>query len=334
MTFPWHTTGNTISWTVTKTLNNTEYLDTSYTLNLNNQYFNSSTWVNDTPVVINFDALTWGTYTYTITFSDGLGGFCIDSGSIIVDEGPSLNHLGNLTYVFGTTGQSIAWNVSYGMTGPLQSYNVLINGTLSPYSGAWTAGGSIPSPTIMLDNLHLGVGVTTFTCNVTDGYGGYDTSTVTVTVLDDVPQINTPATVVYPFNTTGNSITWVVMHFASSSGSYTVYVNGTTTWVRGTWNSSQPIIVSVDNCSLGTYHFQCVATDAFGRQNASLVQVTVTDDIPRIRESPITYTYGEAGNHYLTWSVWDFYTGPSTSYTIWQNNSEIAHWILVSLHDL
>ena len=92
-----------------------------------------------------------------------------------------------------------------------------------------------------------------------------------------VPTINSPANVNYQQGDTGNSITWTATD--DNPTTYTITRSGLSD-VTGSWSSGQPITISVDGRSVGTYTYTITVSDGDGQTASDSVTVTVTDDEP------------------------------------------------------
>jgi len=85
VTYSYGQTGNTLSWTVT----DPEQASGAYTIYRDGSKVQGGTWTNATAITVSVDGLTVGTYTYSISATDGQGGTnATDSATVTVK--PSL----------------------------------------------------------------------------------------------------------------------------------------------------------------------------------------------------------------------------------------------------
>jgi hypothetical protein len=92
-----------------------------------------------------------------------------------------------------------------------------------------------------------------------------------------------PNDVTYVEGTSGNNITWNVSSATASTGTYAISKDGVTV-AGGTWASGAGVLMSVDNLSVGSYTYEIVASDGFGKNVTNLVTVTVTPAIWGVSE--------------------------------------------------
>jgi hypothetical protein len=87
-------TGNSISWTVSDTRISTS----NYTIYRNGTIIDTGSWTNGTPIIVNVDGLSDGTYNYTIVATDGYGGSVLDTVIVtVVSPSPTIS-FGGFTF--------------------------------------------------------------------------------------------------------------------------------------------------------------------------------------------------------------------------------------------
>jgi len=140
-------TGNNITWIITgdPLLNPTYYVYRNNTLNETNS------WESSIPVVINIDGLPIGSYEYRIEAHNGEV-IEEDVVMVIVSLGTEISHPADVTYVEGSIGNSIIWNITaYKLINSI--YYMYRNNTLNN-TNSWESGVPI---NISVDGLSTGV---------------------------------------------------------------------------------------------------------------------------------------------------------------------------------
>lgn len=99
----------------------------------------------------------------------------VRDGQLIYHNDLSITSPPDITYIHGTTGNSISWTITTTSSGT-NGYIVYRNGT-SVATGSWTSGKPV---TISIDG--LAIGIFNFTINANDTLGGLVQDTVVVTV--------------------------------------------------------------------------------------------------------------------------------------------------------
>ncbi|HME52686.1 MAG TPA: PQQ-binding-like beta-propeller repeat protein [Candidatus Lokiarchaeia archaeon] len=166
-------TGNNISWTITgKTTSNG-----SYTLHSNATPDVSGPWTSGTPVTNSIDGLMIGSYNYTIVATDANGGSVQDTVivTVIPNVVPVITHPADITYVAGSTGNSISWTIIDATTST-RTYRIYRNYS-SVTNGTWTSGTPV---TCTVDG--LSPGTYNYTIVAGDGLGGWVVDWVIITV--------------------------------------------------------------------------------------------------------------------------------------------------------
>src|SRR5271157_417209 len=180
------TPGSTIKWTIT------DLATSSPTYEI---YKDGILWVGATsfssgqPVsfTVNDSVLgLLGSHTITIVASNGLGGTAQNQVTAVLDDIPQVTTPSGISFFLGQTGFSLNWTATKSSTYSALTYAITANGT-QVASGSWTSA----HPFIMgLDNLQAGTN--NIVCTVSDGYGGTNSSSVTVTVIGHAPTFNKP----------------------------------------------------------------------------------------------------------------------------------------------
>ncbi len=249
--------GNTITWTPY------DPRPHSYVVYRNGTVLQLGGW-DGSPITINADSLSMGSYNYTLVVTDASSNSASDTVFVYVADltAPSISHPEDVEFPVGQMGNTITWT-AYDEH-PFV-YEVYLNGSLAT-SGPWNGSAIIVS----LDNLPYGI--YNYTAVVYDTSGNRAADTVIVTVTDtDAPTLDEPDDVEYVVGTTGNTITWNPID--ASPASYELYVNGSLV-DSGTWQGG-PIAVNVDGLSVGTYNYTIVVYDAAGNWKSDTVFVTV-----------------------------------------------------------
>ena len=164
-------TGNTISWTVT------ELNPDTYEVFCNSSPWDSGSYSNGVPIVIDIDGKGAGIWNFTIYVNDTSGNSAVDMVIIEVFEididDPTITNPPDYSYNFSTTGHNILWNATD--ENPYMFY-VYRNGSLYD-SGSYTN-----DTFIDVDIDGLNVGMWNFTVYVNDTFGNFITDLVFILV--------------------------------------------------------------------------------------------------------------------------------------------------------
>ncbi len=218
---------------------------------------------------------------------------------------PTLDSPDDIVYVFGTTGNSIAWTAFDKNPG---DYEVFRNESYYD-SGLW---GALP---ISIDIDGIAIGVHTFNLTVADTSGNIAYDVVEVEVLDStILVVNSPADIEYELGNTGHNITWIVS--GPDQNNFTVFLDAVE-YLNGDLNGSD-IVVDVDGLSIGLHIFEIIALDDYDNFVEDSVNVTVFDTTNPSVSSPddIEYDFGTTG-HNITWIVSD---ESPVNYTIFKDD--------------
>jgi hypothetical protein len=183
-------TGHDLSWTPTDA---SVMTPTTYTIFRNSVAIQTSSWFSGSPITVNINGLTVGTYTFTCVVNDGFpGSNASDSVVVGVHSNilPMISKPMDQAWIFSTTGHVISWMPTDASVQSSPTFTITVNGD-SVINCTWISGTPI---TIVIDG--LAVGQFTFTCTINDGLGGSTSSEVTVNVTS-TPS-TTPATTTDP----------------------------------------------------------------------------------------------------------------------------------------
>ncbi len=113
----------------------------------------------------------------------------------------------------------------------------------------------------------------------------------TLALGSEIPSVNHPADLMYPENSVGNTITWILID--TNPAFYYVSLDGTTFLVNvTTWLNDTEVIVSIDNLPLGEHYVVLFANDTSGYEQYDIVLIQVTPAINApIILSPINDDY-------------------------------------------
>ncbi len=305
-------TGHSITWTVADS-----YAGAGYSITQNAVVVATGTWTSGTPIPINVDGLSIGTYNYVITATDSYAYTGQDTVvvTVVANVAPVISQPPNVQYTFGQTGKSIIWTITDSGTATT-SFTIYLNGSVDD-TGSWTSGTPIDKGIN-----GMAIGSYNFTIVAIDGLGGTSQDTVIVDVIANVaPTISSPAGFQYPFAQTGNTITWTITDAGTATTSYSILRNASSAG-SGSWTSGVPVIVNVDGLAIGSYGYEIVAADGLGASSTGTVIVNVVNAPPTVTNPADTqYTVGQTGKT-ITWTLTDLSTG-TTSYSILRNASGI-----------
>jgi hypothetical protein len=259
----------------------------------------SGDWNIGVPYVVDLDALTLGSYNYTLQLWDNNGEWSRDVVWVYVQDtlAPAIDSRLDKYIEYGDPTGSINWTASELLP---HSYEIYLDGVLID-DGAW--GGGMVTVSITVSDL----GSYNYTVFLNDTSGQVSTHTIWVFIEDTTsPTINTPADIYYDEGDTGNSITWSPSDLLPSS--YVVYMDEAVL-KSGAWNSSsESIIVSVDGLAFGAYNYTIVVADSTGNTATDEMWVYVHDGTLPTIDHPADFDYdeGETGNT-ITWTPDDLH---------------------------
>ncbi len=316
--------GNYINWIVTDD-NPTDYIILKDDVEIDN-----GTWSSSTPITINIDELSIGTYIYTLVVYDGDDFSPTDSVNVIVvaPSLPSINSPEDISYNECETGYSITWIATDGNP----AYYIITKDDVEVDSGTWRYGEEI---TINIDGLIAGI--YEYTIIVFDQLYNSANDIVIVNVASQPPSITSPEDISFDFGETGHSITWIA---TDPNPTYYIITRehglGPIEFDSGTWTSGQEITINLNGLPSTKHTFTIVVYDIDGEKATDIVYVAVydTDPGPPTIEDPtqpqkpfigkpspadIYYEEGETGN-YINWYVKD---NNPTDYIITKDGVEV-----------
>jgi MYXO-CTERM domain-containing protein len=240
----------------------------------------SHTWVDD------------GTYTVTLTVTDGDGGTDVDTASITI--GNALPVITSSAFGGGDEGDAIAFSVAWTDAGVLDTHTIA-------WSFGDSASGSGASPT----HVYADDGVYTVTVTVTDDDGGIATATGTSTIGNVAPVVTSSS---IPDGDEGELITFsVAWSDAGSADTHTIAWDFGDT---GTGTGATATHAYADN---GTFTVTATITDDEG------ASVTVTDSSTIDNVDPVIVTIaGPTGGdeeELLSWTVTATDAGSADTHT-------------------
>ncbi|MDH5403678.1 MAG: hypothetical protein OEY49_14370, partial [Candidatus Heimdallarchaeota archaeon] len=263
----------------------------------------STAWTNGA-VNVDIDGLSGGIHVFTIFVYDLDFNMATDTVYVTVKSEfitADLSSPSDLTYEFHSFGNQIICSVGDDNPGV---YNITLDGTIFSSTTSWSNG------TISINVDGLTVGVHEFIIYVYDLEYNLVTDSVFVTVYKELnmPDLSTPADIIYQYESTGNQIQWTVGDINPSV--YNITINGeilrpTTNWINGT------ITVSVDGLDIGSYTIIIFVYDLNGNRATDTVLVTVfSETTPPEISSPddITYVFDSIEN-VIVWNVGDAHPG-------------------------
>nr|MDO8119371.1 hypothetical protein [Candidatus Sigynarchaeota archaeon] len=176
-----------VSWTIT----DYSTLDPSYEIYLDGGLDHSDVWSTGSTIQYRVDFLSFGDHNVTLYFDDGYGSILQDEVTVFVyNVDPVLTHPDDLSFVQGTTGNSISWTVT-DISGTTRNYSIFVDGVRRAF-GNWGSGSPV---SFNVDGLSVGTHNVTFVAD--DGLSGTAQDTVMVTVRAiPVPPDNTTTIVI------------------------------------------------------------------------------------------------------------------------------------------
>ncbi|MBD3227293.1 MAG: hypothetical protein GF329_03820 [Candidatus Lokiarchaeota archaeon] len=226
---------------------------------------------NGTIVQINPTAIRSGVINYTITYNDTFGQTSSDTVFITIDFLPWDNDPNDIsTSIVGS--ETIDWRL-YDDWAP-SKYQVIVNGSESNWS-TWTNATNLQYPinrTIQ--------GVFNYTIKYNDSRNQFSTDQVWVTITDQKPQSNQPATPMNVLQGSNSYIDWILTDDAGT-GKYRVIKNHTP-GLWSSWTNDTSVHHQIDTSITGTINYTIQYNDSsnqFG--NPSTVIVNVINNPPQ-----------------------------------------------------
>ncbi|MCE7737489.1 MAG: hypothetical protein GPJ54_21545 [Candidatus Heimdallarchaeota archaeon] len=301
--------GNTIVWIGSDDFPN------YYKVFLEGSLYFSSTWQDNTDIILDIDGLDKGSYTFEIYIFDTFNNSISDSVILTVYDNTNPSYIygtGNYTYFEGDIGNIIQWNFTDNYP---SNYTIYNNETIF-LSSSWSGTGNI---TINVDSLPAGVHI--FEIIVEDASGNLNSNSTKIRVIDNTaPYLSIPTSnFIYIENSEGNTVEWSPIDLYP--GSYDFYLDSSFNETN-TWSNSSVISIDIDNLTLGVHNLTIQIFDDNSNSEIYTVWVTVIEITPpNISFPPENATLSEVGlNHLLSWTVSDDH--PST-YKIYKNGTEV-----------
>ncbi|MHA2363945.1 MAG: NosD domain-containing protein [Candidatus Hodarchaeales archaeon] len=326
-----HNIGNTshfLTWDIS-----TNLPPISYFIFQNDSIIQSETWINKDSIFILIENLSIGTYNYTFVVEDISGNGLSSSVFIFVVEAKQNffihSNISDLTIEEGFVDHTLSWTV---VGNNLSYYEIFLNETLLITNALYSG---IP---INLTIVDLSFGTYNYTILAFNSETNFTAHSIYISVTDlTVPTINTPENIVYEEEgALGNNITWLL--FDNNPSAYKIFINGTE-FLSDIWQSNTPLVVNVDNLTVGIYNVSIFGYDLAGNEISNMVYITVIDTIPPYLRHilDLKFEEGSQGND-LQWYAFDKNPG---NYTIEINDFSILNgswsrspWITFNLDDI
>ncbi|OLS20965.1 MAG: hypothetical protein HeimC2_35180, partial [Candidatus Heimdallarchaeota archaeon LC_2] len=126
-----------------------------------------------------------------------------------------------------------------------------------------------------IDVSGLALGNYTFVLRLNDTTNNISTDTVFV-IVREIDVVG-PGDFNYAVGSTGNNITWIGTD--GNPNTYSITRDGTEV-KSGNWFSGVPIVIDIDDLSIGSYEFNITISDSSSNYLWNVVVVTVVDGTP------------------------------------------------------
>jgi parallel beta-helix repeat protein len=260
-------TGNIIEWFLSSKFPITKNTPINYTIYRNGTKINQGQrGISD--IQQSVDGLSYGQYNISVYTIDFFGNTANDSVFVTVRDlaNPIIINPFDVTYSEGSHNNIITWTAMDNNPG---IYYVFRNGTQIS-TNTWVSGVPI---TQNIDG--LSVGVYNYTIIILDQFNNLNSDTVLVFVEDNTsPTLTNPNDFTYFKGDQGNNITWLVNDLNPSY--YIIYQNGTQIQ-NGTWISSNPITIVIDNLTIGNYNYTIIVFDQYNNWFSDTVLISVIE---------------------------------------------------------
>ncbi|MHA1673302.1 MAG: hypothetical protein ACTSYI_06715, partial [Promethearchaeota archaeon] len=293
------TTDNEISWIISADSSS----NSEYEITLDGTSVENGTWSIGSNVRYDVDGLSAGSYLYTLRASADNANPKEESITVTVNSLPPEIYISasdTLSYGTGQTNNIIYWDIT-GRSVVSGSYSISSNGTLLE-TGIWNHGVPVE---YNVDGLLVGEYI--YTLNATGSTAISKESNITVTVVLLSYEINPSSDLNFEQGTEGHNISWSVMGYTITNGSYEIFKNGTSV-ASGDWESEELIEYNVDNLTLGSYIFTFRAVSEGVDPIESNISVIVIPLVIRIEIIPsdnLIYVNGTIG-HNISWIIIGF----------------------------
>ena len=307
-------TGKTLTWTATD-IHAAFYSITRANNSGTPAFLTDGVWTSGQPVAIDISGMTFGLYTYVITFNDTTGNIASNTYNVTVFDAfaPTVTDVvGPIDVNEGLITQTIPWTLddinNY-------SYTVKLDGAFVS-SANFSRGQNINFPI----DTSLMLGSYNYTIYVYDLSGNVATDWVIVQVFDVTdPQVNNSGPVSYSEGSSAPTLTWT--YTENHPSYYLVYGNGTLKY-NGTNPASLTYDLQLEAALVrGTYNYTIVLYDTSGNYGSNTLWVSVIDNTPPViyPASNSTYIEGTTG-HSVSWLT-DVELHPGVYY-VFVNNSQ------------
>ena len=172
--------------------------------------------------------------------------FSVWGDEIINPKSISISDYNALEYEYETTGNTISWTITGKRVEGEKTYEIMLNDNVVD-SGDWSEGETI---SFNVDGLSEGSHL--YTIRATAGDWSTSGYKIVVTVIPIIPkiEISTSGDIEYEYGTTGNNISWTIVGRGGISGSYQIYLNGSS-HDSGDWDDGEDVSINVDGLSQG-----------------------------------------------------------------------------------
>jgi hypothetical protein len=263
----------------------------------------SQIWASGSPISWDIDGLDVGVYNYTLIVQDTSGNILSWTTFVLVSDldNPVFTATpGNYSYFEEDTGNFLSWTMFDNYPG---TYELFRNGTPIPPSGNWN---SFVSRQFNIDN--LSTGKYNYTLSIYDLWGNHNSSTVFVSVYDNIAPIftNVPTdTVVIIEGTSNNILSWIGED--THPGRYNITIGDNST-IQPSWVSNQLVTINIDYLLYGIYNVTITIFDESNNyNNYSLIVIVEDHTLPNLIVEPeegLVFIMDTKGN-YLSWTASD-----------------------------
>ncbi len=238
----------------------------NYTISNGTHIIQTGNWNSSSPINLNIDGLSHGSYSFTINITNMQGKYSTDTVivNVLAPLSPDISEPSDMIFEEDENDHSILWTAT-----DLYANNYTIsNGTNIIKIGNWISGISI--------ELELGAikeGIYNYDIIVYDkgGHSSSDSVSVNVTHPFD-PTISQPDNINYTQYTKGNIISWIASDLFPDY--YRITRNGSNIESHS-WISDVPIIINIDNLPDRLFLYQIFVYDRAGHSATDSVYVLV-----------------------------------------------------------
>ena len=242
------------------------------------RFLTSGTWTSGIPTTITLDQIGLGINTFNFTLLDKFGNSKTELFTIIGEDTgvPIITKPADMSFELGTTeGNALNWSVI--------DFNpdkfVIHRNNVKVSTGNWKS-----NSTISYTFPELTVGNHIFNFTVTDQAGHSSSALTEVRISDTVKPVFTftPTNPMIKEIDPTKILTWTVEDLDPAT--YSIQINGTKV-SEGQWTSGQPIVLSLDNLTIGTFEIVIFAVDASNNEATYTVIFTINPTSSQISEN-------------------------------------------------